>query len=419
MNSFAKKIDIAFEMVLAAFEDLLVMTENVTIKPFDAKEMQRSNDVRWLQMPYIAKSFEGTDMAGKYQSVIRRLVPVSINRKRGVPWEFTSEELNDAIENEQFNDAAHERIANDINDSVLSVVCNQGTLVQVKATAASEFKDVSSIEGMLNRNGVPKGNRHLALVTDDHNGLASDLANRGTFTPKTTKAYEEAWVGRSAGFDIIKLDSGIRCNDNTVTGTTIDTRSSASNYWVPVTMQAGTNGETPVDNRYQRVTVSSTTGVLVGDAFTIAGITECHHMNKRDTGVLKTFRVMKVEDGTHMTISPAIVSNQGGSIAEEVYQNCFVSASATAAITYLNIAAAPMNPFWRADAVWLIPGRHGHKSDGFVVRRGTTHKGKGIEVVMTSQGEIDNLNTKFRIDAKWGPHLPQPEMAGIKLFNQA
>jgi hypothetical protein len=49
-----------------------------------------------------------------------------------------------------------------------------------------------------------------------------------------------------------------------------------------------------VDNRYQTVTVSSTTGVVAGDAFTIDGIEAVHHITKRSTGELKTFRVIEV-----------------------------------------------------------------------------------------------------------------------------
>ena len=77
--------------------------------------------------------------------------------------------------------------------------------------------------------------------------------------------------------------------------------------------------------------------ILAGDAFTIGNVEAVHHITKQSTGQLKTFRVVAVPSGTTLVITPAIVSNQGGSDAEAQYQNCVVTAqSGTASITWLN-----------------------------------------------------------------------------------
>ena len=47
---------------------------------------------------------------------------------------------------------------------------------------------------------------------------------------------------------------------------------------------------------------------------------------------------------------------------------------------------------------------------------GTTDTGFGL--MMTRQGEINTLTTKYRFDAIWGTLIAQPEMAGIELFSQ-
>lgn len=415
-NSFAKKIDIAFEKMVQGFKDALAAIEIVTIMEWDAKEAERSNNVRWFPQPYIAKSNDG-DTAPEFEGVTRLLVPATINKRKHVRWELSSDELNDALENEHLREAADQRLGSDINASVLEAISYEGTVVSVKSTAASEYGDVSAMDSIFNRTGVMGWSRHLALTSDDANGLARDLANRSTPNETAMKAYRENYLGKVAGFDTVKLDYGIRlAAAGGGGGLTVDTRAAASNYHVPKTDTVENGNRAPFDNRYQTITVSSTAGMARGDAFTIAGVTEVHHIQKGDTGKLKTFRVKSVSDGTHVVISPPIISNQGGTLAEEVYKNCVVSESAAAAIVFLNIAAAPANPFLQKDAVWLIPGRIEVRPSGLVVRRANV---KGIDFVMTEQSGIGNLKTKFRVDAKWGVTVAQPEMCGIKLFNQA
>lgn len=417
-NSFAKKIDIAFEKMVQGFKDALAAIEIVTIMEWDAKEAQRSNNVRWFPQPYIAKSNDG-DTASDFEGVTRLLVPASINKRKHVRWELDSDELNDALENEHLQEAADQRLASDLNTSVLEAVAYEGTVIHTKSGAASEYGDISAIDSIFNRTGVMGWDRHLALTSDDANGMARDLANRGTPNDTAMKAYRENYLGKIAGFETVKLDYGIRLAAAAGSGLTVDTRVSASNYHVPKTDTVSNGNRSPFDNRYQTIAVSSTTGMARGDAFTITGVTEVHHIQKGDTGKLKSFRVMNVSgDGTHVVISPPIISNQGGSLAEEVYKNCAVSGSgsSTAAIVFLNIAAAPANPFLQKDAVWLIPGRIEVRPSGLVVRRATV---KGIDFVMTEQSGIGNLKTKFRVDAKWGVTVAQPEMCGNKLFNQA
>jgi hypothetical protein len=173
-----------------------------------------------------------------------------------------------------------------------------------------------------------------------------------------------------------------------------------------------------VDNRYDVVTVSSTTNVAAGDCFTIANVYAVHPITKENTGQLKTFRVISVPSGTTLKISPPIISNQVASASATQYQNCTVtSKSATAAVTFLNTVAAPANPFWHRDALEILPGRYAVPSDaGAAVMRGSTDQ--GIELVMTKQYDINTMKTKYRVDTLFGVVNKQPSMSGIILFSQ-
>jgi len=264
--------------------------------------------------------------------------------------------------------------------------------------------------------------RYLALSTRDYNGMASDLskASRSFGNEVTDTAYRRAYVGRVASFETFKLDYALRkAAQLGGAGLTVDTRASANNFYVPRATSVATTGETAnVDNRFQTITISSTTNVAAGDAFTIANVFAAHHITKANTGTLKTFRVISVLNSTQMVVSPPIISNQGGSDAEAQYQNVVVSATAsTAPIVFLNTAAGNMNPFWQKDALEILPGRYAVPADaGAAVMRASTDQ--GIELVMTKQYDINTMKTKYRVDTLYGVVNKHPEMTGIIMFSQ-
>jgi len=330
-------------------------------------------------------------------------------------------ELRDALQEGRLGDSAKQKLASDINVSIMSVAANQSTVVVDLAGSASSlgYSAIAECDTAFNELGVQMFDRYMALSSRDYNGLAANLAARGTMAGKPTPAYERSYVGVVAGFETYKMDYANRIAVAAGTSKTIDTQASANNYWVPTATTVASTGErSNVDNRYQTVTIAAnTTGIVAGDAFTIAGVEAVHHITKQSTGNLKTFRVIQVLSSTQLVISPAIVSNQGGSDAEAQYQNVIVTPNASANIVFLNIAAAPINVFWQKDALEILPGRYAVPSDsGAAVMRGTTDQ--GIELVMQKQYDINTMKTKYRLDTLYGVVNKQPEMSGILLLEQ-
>lgn len=423
-NSFSKEERVAFENILEGFHDALVLSRNVGIYTTDQVMMERTNDVIWRPMPYISTSVSvapGTDIAsvGGYDDYTQLAVPSSINNYKTVPFQMNSLELRDALQEDRLGAAAKNKLASDINVAIMSTAALQGTLVVKRTAAASGYDDVAQADAIMNEQGVPDYDRTLALSSRDYNGMANDLskASRSFGNEKSDSAYERSRVGMVAGFDTLKLDYANRLTAAAGSNVTISTLDGATNYLVPAATQVVTGGTTNVDNRYQTVTVSSTTGVAAGDAFTIAGVEAVHHITKQSTGQLKTFRVISVTNATTMVISPGIISNQVASDASAQYQNCIVTPSGTAAIVFLNTTTAYANPFWQRDALELLPGRYAVPSDaGTAVMRGTTDN--GIELVMQKFYDINTMTTKYRCDTLFGVVNKQPEMSGIMLFGQ-
>ena len=421
-NSFSKEERVAFDELLAGFQDALVLSNNVSIYNTDQTMMERTNNTIWRPQPYIAVSYNGTDMTANFDDYTQLTVPAQIGISKAVPWTMTALELRDALQEGRLYDAAKQRLASDINVAVMNVAALQGTLFVKRSAAASGFDDVAQCEAIMNEQGVMDTDRYLALSTRDYNGMASNLAasTRSFGNDISDSALRRAFVGQVASFQTYKLDYAVRKAAAAGAGITMDTRVSAGQSYVPRAISVATTGEVSnVDNRYQTITVNSSASTAPGDAFTIANCEAVHHITKQSTGQLKTFRVISVPaGGTSLVISPPIIANQGGTDAEAQYQNCvFTSTASNAAIVFQNTVAGNLNPFWHKDSIEILPGRYAVPSDaGAAVMRGSTDQ--GIELTMTKQFDVNTLKTKFRVDMVFGVVNKQPQMSGVMMFSQ-
>lgn len=425
-NSFSKEERVAFEDLLEGFQDALVLSRNVSVYNTDQTMMERANNTIWRPQPYIAQSINstpGTPIPG-YQGMTQLAVPATLGFSKTVPWEMTSLELRDALQEGRLGESAKQKLASDINIAIMNSAAGLGSLVVPIAAAAGDYDDVALCDAIMNEQGVPDYDRFMALSSRDYNGLAGNMVGtaRSFGNQKSDKAYERSYVGMVAGFDTYKMDYANRLlAAGGGASLTIDTNGSNSqaNY-TPQATSTSVGGQINVDNRFQTVTVSATTNVRAGDAFTIAEVYAVHHITKQSTGQLKTFRVVSVDSGTTMTITPPIIGAQGvaPTDAQLQYKNVEVAIAAdAAAITFLNVNAASVNVFWQRDSLEILPGRYAVPSDaGVAVMRATTDQ--GIELVMQKFYDIDSMTIKYRMDTLFGVVNKNPEMSGILLFNQ-
>lgn len=416
-NNFSKEERVAFESILEGFNDAMVISRNVAKFGTNGELMERANDTIWRPMPYILTSQTRTvGSAVTPQDATQLSVPSRLNQSKNVSWNMNALELRDALQEGRLGTAAYQRLASDINTSVRDVASLQGTLVVPITGAAGDYDDIALAESIMNEQGIAEGDRYLALTTRDYNGLAGNLASRQTMTGKPTTAYERSYVGMVAGFETYKIDAGKRITAAAGGGSITIATNGAQVRYVPDNVDANGNN---VDNRYQTVTVSSTTNVVAGDCFTIAGIEAVHQITKESTGQLKTFRVISVASGTTMVISPPMIgANSSPTAAELQYKNINVaSTSGTAAINWLNDNAAGANPFWHKDSIELLPGRYAvPDSQGVDIMRGTTDQ--GIEVVMGKKFDNSTFTSLYTLDVLYGVVNTNPQMNGIILFGQ-
>jgi hypothetical protein len=420
-NAFSKEERVAFENILEGFQDALVLSKQISVYSTDMNEMERSGDIIWRPQPYISQSFAGMDQTANFRDYVQLSVPATLGFSRSVPWILDAKQLRDALQEQRLGESARQKLASDINLAVNNVAAFYGTLVVKRTAAATGYDDVAQCEAIMNEQGIMFNDRSLALSTRDYNNMASNLAGRQTMQGKPVGAYERSFVGQVASFDTFKLDYAPRLA--LAAGVTV-TVNGANQYYTPRAVSTATTGETAnVDNRFQTINLTVTSGaVKAGDSFNLAGVNAVHHITKVDTGQLKTFRIVGQVSGTAgatgaYQISPPIISNGGGTDAEAEYQNVTATPASGAAVTWLNTATGYMNPFWQKDAIEILPGRFAVPSDaGTAVIRASTDQ--GIELVMQKFYDINTMKTKYRLDTLYGVVNKQPEMSGILLFSQ-
>lgn len=421
-NNFSKDVLLQWADLLAGFDDACVLSNLVTKHRVGMKDMVRSqNTTVWRPQPYIAKAVDGLNVSSASLDQTQLSVPATIGSIKNHVFQMSYVENNDPLQLTRQMESGKLALASAVNVAISNAAGALGSLVVTSSTASSGYADVAKIAGMADSQGVPKRGRHLVYNAGDYYSAAANLQNssRSFGNDISDKALRDAYVGRVAGIETHHAEYGLLLGGSAVTGVTIDTQSSANNFYVPVATSTAITGETSlVDNRFQTITTSTNTGMKEGDAFTIEGVFAVNHITKERTNTLKTFRVTKVNSTTSLDITPPIISAQGSSAAEEQYKNVEVVPDSTAAITLLNIADANVNTFWAEDAIEIIPGSLAVESGtGLQVVHGTTKN--GIPLVFTAQTDSKTGQIFYRMSTLFGVSVLNPEMAGILLCNQA
>ena len=418
-TKFTHEERVMFDSVIEGFDDLLIIGRAVEIfQPLENETMERTLDKFWLPQPLISASFDGFDQTANFMDATELNVPVSIGYHKVVPLKLSSKNLRNATYMGNKGGSAKQKLASDVNLALFNTVALQGTIFVKRTVAPTGYDDVALADAAMTEIGVPLDDRRMFLSPRVANFMAGDLAKRQTFSGEVQNAYERAAIGIDiAGFDVFKNDQTIRLAAATGGAVTV---SGANQYWVPTPYSVAATGEiSNVDNRGQNLVVAGGTyaNIKVGDAFTLPLVESVHMITKQSTGQLKTFRVVGKPSAGVITIYPPIISNQGGSASEKEYQNVTATPAAAAPLTWLNTVTAEVNPFFKKEALLLVPGSFVvDPEDGWNVMKATTELGIGLTYLR--QGEINDLSVKARWDIDFGAALTNPEMAGVEMFNQ-
>ena len=136
-NDFSKEEKVAFEQLLEGFNDALVMSRNVNVYNYNQTDAARTNafpssvspnyGTIWRPQPYIMTSV--TSVPGSPVSFTDKeqlSVPASITNTKTVAWGLNSVELRDALQEGRLASGANQKLASDINLSVMQAATALG-----------------------------------------------------------------------------------------------------------------------------------------------------------------------------------------------------------------------------------------------------------------------------------------------------
>jgi hypothetical protein len=420
--SQANQITILWDQLLESFDSNNIMSRKVNVFEPDSGTMQNSNDVFHRPMPQIGKIVDGLNIPdAEFNDVIEMVVPSPLNNIRNDAFSLNALELRDERHMQRRAMGSAQKIAARINTDIANLVANTGTLVVAQSNAISRYNDVAECEALMDEQEVPiEHGRSFFFNTQDYKNTAADLANRQTVIGRPDGAYGKSMIGDDiAGFEAYRTNFLPTLSGSALTGVTVTSAQS----FAPVPKDA--NG-LPVDNRFADIPVSASAGFNVGDAITFANVNAVSHINKNNTGSLKTFRVVEVNPGsTANTIrvypKPIALDDAALNNDQKTYANVNTTIANGAAVTRLNTSNATTNVFWEDNSVELISGHLAVDNDMFgdsmTILRETTDS--GIELVMAYQGGVNGLDLKVRVTAFYGVVNLNPQMNGIMIGGQS
>jgi len=419
MSNQAKVVTRVLDEELEKFE-----ADNLCLRQTEVKRMggqigHRSEFTEWHDVPYVSSTVDGLSLPN-FNEITGLAVPHRVNIYTNVKFKLTNTDTLDGSELARKVRSGFQALDNRVNRAVANAVAIQGSQYVSDTAALSGFQNVADVETRFVEQDVSQmTDKTMILNAADYNRMANDLQiasrtiNNGTISET---AYEKARIAEIANFLTFK-SSFTPTKAAAVLGST--TVTGAQSY-IPVGSVNDAEGNpTNVDNRTMNLVVGSTTGVVAGDKFTIAGVNALSMQNKNDTGNLRTFTVTEVVDGTNMTISPPIVVPVASptTTAEQSqadWANCSAEAGAGATLTFINYDDAQTNLFWENESVCVnVAPVVGSEEDlgGMILMNATTDL--GLNVVIAKQGAIGDLSTEWRMTTFFGVTVRDPLKCGV------
>lgn len=412
-NSFAKKIDIFFDDVVAGFDATNISSKNVSQYKAPAEALALNGQTFHRPMPLMTEIVDGRDITGQYKDLVELTVPATLTEShiRNVPVKLTGVDLNNPYAFDNIVKTSNILLSNKLDTLVANRVAERGTLAVINTGAIDTYDDAAEADALMLEQQATRGERIMLLNPRMAKNLAGNLAARQTMNTAQMNAYQRSTLPPIAGFDTFRVDYGKSITGSAGAGYLV----SGAQSYTPVS--ADSNG-IPADNRSQTLAVKTGTGAAVGDVFTIAGVYAVGHINKQSTGQLKTFRILAIDSG-NWTISPAIVPADGTTVAQKAYANVTTGAAADAAITILNTKTTAASVFYEKSAIEIVHADFNtepFETSGKRVRKATTDS--GIQIVMLSDSNVDTLAANYRLFVWANVEVLNPELAGIMLENQ-
>lgn len=333
------------------------------------------------------------------QEVIEGSTSITVDKQRGVDFEFTSEELTMDIDklSERVIKPAMVQLANRIDSDLHDLYKYVPNWVGTPGQTINAFSDFAKAPERMDEMSVPTEDRCSMLSPADNWGLLG--SQTALYTDSIVKpAYRDGQMGMIGGIDNYSTQNVKRHTNGAFGGTVL----------VDQTLTTATTTYTSVkDTMTQTLHIDGLTGATAqlkkGDVFTIADVYDVNPVTKEAKDYLKMFVVVEdpsaaVSNEVDLTIWPALIWSGA-------FQNVSVTSGVTdlndQAVTFMGTAstAYPQNLFFHKNAFALVTVPMVRPPGAVDVSR-QTYKGLSVRVIPVYNGVNDV--SAWRFDVLYG-----------------
>ena len=331
------------------------------------------------------------------QDVTEGYLTMAVDKRKGVDFEFTSQDL--TLNIKQLSDRiikpAMIQLANQIDTDLMALYKDVNNWVGTAGQTVNSFADFAKAPQRLDELAVPQDGRCAVLSPADHWGLLGNQT--GLYIQNAANgAYRQGSLGMIGGVDTyMSQNVPLHTVGSDVTSVTVNQAVITS-----------TIAYTDVDDDMQQTITIAGGNLNAGDVFTIADVYEVNPVTKASTGNLKQLTVVSYSSNT-LVFSPAII-----------WTGAFKTASITSGVTDLNTKAITaigtastgyrQNMVFRKDAFALVTVPLVAPPGATDVSR-QSYKGMNVRVIPVYDGTNDV--SRWRLDVLYGVKTVDPRQA--------
>lgn len=331
------------------------------------------------------------------QNVTEGKTTITVDKRKGVDFKFTSQELTLDIKDlsERVIRPAMIQLANQIDVDLHALYKDIPNWVGDAGQTINSFADFAKGPQRLDEYGVPQDGRCAVLSPADHWGLVGSQTS--LFTDTIVKpAYRKGTVGMIGNVDTY-MSQNVATHTVGSDVTTVTVNQSVTTSTISYNDVKDTNQQT--------ITIAGGT-LNPGDVFTIADVNAVNPVTKADLGIAKQFTVVSYSSNT-LVFSPAMIwtgAHQTVAVATGTtdLNTKAITAVGTASTNYRQ------NMIFRKEAFALVSVPLVSPPGAVDVGR-QTYRGTSVRVIPVYDGITDE--SAWRLDVLYGVKTIDPRQA--------
>jgi len=320
---------------------------------------------------------------------------LTVDKRKGVDFEFTSQELTLSIKelSERVIKPAMIQLANQVDTDLMALYKDVPSWVGTPGQTINSFADLALGPERMDEMANPVDGRSAVLSPADHWGMVGNLT--GLYIERSANsAYRNGSLGNVGGLEVLMSQNvpTHTVGTNWATGSTPLTNGAAQETTYAAskdtdTMSLITDGWS-----------SGATSLKQGDVFTIANVNAVNPVTKVDLGFLKQFAITADISDTSgaitMTITPAaILTGAHQNISATIADGAALTEVGTEATGYRQNMVFNQNAFALVSVPLVSP-------PGAVDVGRQSYKGTNVRVIPVYDGTNDI--SKWRLDILYG-----------------